>query len=48
MFERRQLIKMTVIPITLLIDNFYGLFLLSEAEVTLEKLTGWIKPETVM
>lgn len=45
MFERRLVLKSAIIPISILIDNFYRLFVTSDAENTLRSLVSWIKPD---
>jgi hypothetical protein len=47
-FERRQVLKTAIIPVSILIDSFYRLFITSEAEKTLSSLVSWVKPGFLM
>lgn len=44
-FERRHILKATVMPTTILIENFYITFITSDSEALLNRLIKWVRPD---
>jgi hypothetical protein len=47
-FGRRFIMKAIIIPVTFFIENFYKQFVMSDSEIMLKRLAGWLAPDTLI